>query len=108
MPGSPSDVSRSLRRKRAREAKEQLELVSASMSPSVMSSDRTGTPSFSQGRGPSSANDVNFFKISNDGFRGVAGVEWLGEGEMGVVERPYGDFAGELPMAFSSGGFGRS
>ena len=105
LPGSPSDVSRSLRRKRAREAREQLEW----MSPSVHSSDRTGTPtSLIQARGPSAANDPEFFTISNDAFRGVAAVDWLGEGEMAVVERPYGDYVGELPAAFRSGGFGRS
>jgi len=108
-PGSPSDVSRSLRRKRAREAREQLELVSASMSmsPSVQSSDRTGTGAGTSLRGQSSANDPESIRISNDGFRGVAGVEWLGEGELAVVERPYEDYVGELPAAFWSGGFGK-
>lgn len=109
IPGSPSDVSRSLRKKRAREAKEQLDLVSASLSPSIHSSERTGTPTLLlHARGPSSANDPDFFKISNDGFRAVVAVDWLGQGELCVVERPYGDYVGELPAAFSSGGFGRS
>ena len=109
LPGSPSDISRSLRRKRAREAREQLELVSASLSPSIQSSDRAGTPlSASPLRGGSSANDPDFYKFTNHGFRGIMGVEWLAEGEMMVVERPYSDFVGELPPAFFTGGFGRS
>ncbi len=78
------------------------------MSPSVHSSDRIGTPILGQGRGVSSANDPEFFKVMNEGFRGLLAADWLSEGEMAVVERPYGDYVGELPAAFSSGGFGRS
>ncbi|ORX40916.1 quinon protein alcohol dehydrogenase-like superfamily [Kockovaella imperatae] len=77
----------SLRKKRAREAREALESVSSSSA------------------GP---DDPNFFKISLDRFRGLGGVDWLAEGEMIVVERQLGDFMGELPPAFWSGGYGRA
>lgn len=131
-PSSPSDVSKSLRRKRAREAREQLEAVSAlsagASTPSLLdfSSDlgsvtRTGTPASATGTGtgstttwnktlasPSSADDPDFVKVIPNKFRSVAAVEWLNQGEMMVVERPLGDFEGELPPAFWTGRFGKS
>jgi U3 small nucleolar RNA-associated protein 4 len=130
-PSSPSDVSKSLRRKRAREAREQLEAVSAlsagASTPSLLdfsselgSVTRTGTPA-SAGTGtgstttwnkmmasPSSADDPDFVKVTPNKFRSVAAVEWLQQGEMMVVERPLGDFEGELPPAFWTGRFGKS
>lgn len=130
-PSSPSDVSKSLRRKRAREAREQLEAVSAlsagASTPSLVdfsselgSVTRTGTPA-SAGTGtgstttwnkmmasPSSADDPDFVKVTPNKFRSVAAVEWLKQGEMMVVERPLGDFEGELPPAFWTGRFGKS
>ena len=118
-------LSKSLRKKRAREAREALELVSLSGS-----SDRPSTPSglpglndsfnglsngvghgvgqWSPGKEPSSATDPEFYKMSLDKFKSVACVEWFGEGEMVVVERPFGDFVGELPAAFWTGSFGRA
>jgi len=114
-----SGLPRHIRRKRAREAREALELVSLSGS-----SDQLSTPvdggsviggggsvrgsSAVPGHGWSSAKDPEFYKLQTDKFRGVAAVEWFGEGEMVVVERPFGDFVGELPPAFWSGRFGSS
>jgi len=113
---SPSIVSKSLRRKRAREAREALEMVS--ISGSGTPSDRLSTPmsgvggftpgGTSWGGKLSSKDDPNFYKISNDKYRGVAAVDWVGEGEMIVVERPVGDFMGELPAPFWTAGFGRA
>lgn len=101
--------SRSVRRKRAREARDALaEMVSLSGS-----SDVPGTPMSTSSAGggaghASSAKDPEFYKIQTDRYRGIAGVDWFGEGEMVLVERPYGDFVGELPQAFWTGSFGRS
>jgi U3 small nucleolar RNA-associated protein 4 len=126
---SISVISKSLRKKRAREAKEALEAVSLSGS-----SDRFSTPmSASLGPGPgmrSSAGDPDFVKVWGGGgrFKNVIGVGWLGvneefeaqgdegaEGgdkgkkwELGVVERPWSDFVGELPAGFWEGRYGRS
>jgi U3 small nucleolar RNA-associated protein 4 len=114
--------SRSLRRKRAREAREQLV---KSTSPSLASSDVAtpvpGSPlahthslassSSSLARTvlqPSSANDPNFVKIVTDRFRAVVAVDWLADGELALVERPYADFVGELPPAFWTGSYGRA
>jgi len=103
--------SKSLRRKRAREAREQL-VEAASVSPSLASSDiAPGSPTASLARTvlqPSSANDPDFLKIVTDRFRSVVAVDWLGEGELMLVERPYADFVGELPPAFWTGSYGRA
>jgi len=101
-PSSTDALSRSSRKKRAREAREALELVSISGS-----SDQPSL-SIASPRAKSSADDPEFYKLQNDAFRGVAGVDWFGPGEMVVVERPYGDFVGELPQAFWAGRFGSS
>lgn len=102
--------SNSLRRKRAREAREQLiELSSAS--PSLASSDVPGSPTASLARSvlqPSSANDPDFVKIVTDRFRSVVAVDWLAEGELLLVERPYADFVADLPPAFWTGSYGRA
>jgi hypothetical protein len=58
--------------------------------------------------GKSSSEDPEFAKFTHDRFRAVAGIEWVGEGEMVVVERPMGDFVDELPAMFHMGGYGRS
>lgn len=114
--------SRSLRRKRAREAREAL-IESVSISGS---SDHPSTPAGGSvngnassnaapgvlgallGRAASSANNREFYKIQADNYRGVCAVDWFGEGEMVLVERPFGDFVGELPQAFWAGSFGKS
>lgn len=59
-------------------------------------------------KGASSTEDPEFFKFTHDRFRAVGGIDWVGEGEMVVVERPMGDFAGELPAVFWTGRYGRS
>lgn len=96
-------LSRSVRKKRAREAREALELVSQSGS-----SDRLPTPTYTPTSEQSSARDPEFYKIVSDKFRGVVGVDWFGEGEMCVIERPMGDFVGELPSPFWTGSFGKA
>lgn len=108
-------LENNLRKKRAREAMEQLERTSNG-SPSVASTPVPGSPMSAHGsseisvgeRGMSSTELPEFFKFTHDRFRSVAGIEWVGEGEMVVVERPVGDFVGELPAMFWTGGFGRS
>jgi U3 small nucleolar RNA-associated protein 4 len=108
---SPQPLSsKSLRRKRAREAREQL-VEASSASPSLASSDVPGSPTASLARTvltPSSANDPEFLKIVTDRFRSVVAVDWLGEGELVLVERPYADFVTELPPAFWTGSYGRA
>jgi U3 small nucleolar RNA-associated protein 4 len=130
--GNPQngEISKVSRKKRAREAREALEAISLSGS-----SDRFSTPLSSTGPGitPSSANDPDFVKVWGGGgrFKGVIGVGWLAVGEdeadldlgmgddkgsgdeekkweLGIVERPWGDFVGELPAGFWEGRFGRS
>ena len=104
LPTESSNLSRTSRKKRAREAREALELVSISGS-----SDQPSTPiSAASPRIKSSADDPEFYKLQNDAFRGVTAVDWFGPGEMVVLERPYGDFVGELPQAFWAGRFGSS
>ena len=113
-----SGLPRNIRRKRAREAREALELVSLSGSSDQLSTPIEGSTAGGAGsarassvvsaQGWSSAKDPEFYKLQTDKFRGVAAVEWFGEGEMAVVERPFGDFVGELPPAFWSGRFGSS
>lgn len=97
------------RRKRAREAREALaEMVSLSGSSDVPSTPMSSTGSIGGLGGTSSSKDPNFFKVQEDRYRGVVGVDWFGEGEMVLVERPFGDFVGELPQAFWTGTFGRA
>ncbi|TXT12946.1 hypothetical protein VHUM_01347 [Vanrija humicola] len=104
--GEPAPLSsKSLRRKRAREAREQLEASSAS--PSLAASSSLAR-SLVLKSAPSSANDPEFVKVATDKFRSVVAVDWLEEGEMVLVERPYADFVGELPPAFWTGTYGRA
>ncbi|KAK8850731.1 hypothetical protein IAR55_004651 [Kwoniella newhampshirensis] len=107
--GSPAGLggsSKAMRKKRAREAREQRTHID-SASPSVIDSTE----------GAKTTEREEFYKIVKDRFRSVLGVGWLaassntmgeGEVEVAVVERPWGDFVGDLPGAFWSGGFGRS
>lgn len=112
-PGTPLS-SRSLRKKRAREAREQLEASSASPSlASIENVPASPAASVSLARmvlkgTPSSANDPDFVKVATDRFRAVVAADWLGEGELMLVERPYADFVGELPPAFWTGAYGRA
>lgn len=55
----------------------------------------------------SSASDPDFYRFTHDAFRSLAAVDWLGSGEMMVVERPMGDFVQDLPGAFFVGTYGR-
>ena len=55
----------------------------------------------------SSASDPDFYRFTHDAFRSLAAVEWMGKGEMMVVERPMRDFVGDLPGAFFVGTYGR-
>lgn len=118
--GTSKSFQKSLRRKWAEEARDQLERASAS-SPSLSTSDAApSTPNGAIGSplsrqvssepsvGKSSSEDPEFAKFTHDRFRAVAGIEWVGEGEMVVVERPMGDFVDELPAMFHMGGYGRS
>ncbi|BEJ03180.1 hypothetical protein CcaverHIS641_0103550 [Cutaneotrichosporon cavernicola] len=103
-PGTPLD-SRSLRKKRAREAREALE----ASSPSSMPSPSSPTMLLSRVlKTPSAANDPDFVKVATDRFRSVVGADWLADGELVLVERPYADFVSELPPAFWTGKYGRS
>nr|XP_019050895.1 hypothetical protein I302_01338 [Kwoniella bestiolae CBS 10118]OCF29825.1 hypothetical protein I302_01338 [Kwoniella bestiolae CBS 10118] len=89
-----SPVSKESRKKRAREAKlarDQIDTLS------------TSTP----GAGAGGGEGEGEIKVIRDRFKSILGVGWVGN-ELGVVERPWGDFAGELPNAFWSGGYGRS
>ncbi|OCF35969.1 hypothetical protein I316_02464 [Kwoniella heveanensis BCC8398] len=100
--GSPG-LSKAMRKKRAREAREAKEHIEGA------------TP----GTTPLVSNDEDI-KVIRDRFKGILGVGWLAseigapgttadaECEIGVVERPWSDFAGDLPGAFWSGSFGRS
>lgn len=63
-----------------------------------------------------------YYKIISDRFKSILSVGWLvgshqsqgeergeeGELEVGVVERPWGDFVAELPGVFWSGSYGSS
>ena len=60
-----------------------------------------------QAHHPSSAQDPDFYRFTHDAFRSLAAVDWLGNGELMVVERPMGDFVRELPGAFFVGTYGR-
>ncbi|WWD07161.1 hypothetical protein V865_005258 [Kwoniella europaea PYCC6329] len=92
--GSPAAGGRNgSKKKRAREAK--------------LARDHLDTPSVAEeGEGEME------IKVIRDRFKSILAIGWLGQGqgqgELGVVERPFGDFAGELPNAFWSGGYGRS
>ncbi|KAL7420926.1 U3 small nucleolar RNA-associated protein [Cryptotrichosporon argae] len=104
---------RGVRRKRAREAREALELASASASasPSVSVASHSVSSASAAGsvRGAvSAAADPEFCKIDTDRFRAVVAVAWLAEAEMAVVERPQADYAAQLPPAFWSAGYGRA
>ncbi|WVQ86293.1 hypothetical protein IAT38_008462 [Cryptococcus sp. DSM 104549] len=105
---SSTGLTRAMRKKRAREAREARENLS-SATPSVIEAEHGASSSTAVGLN-GGARTEDFYKIVKDRFKSVLGVGWLGEegGEVGVVERPWGDFAGELPGAFWSGGFGRS
>ena len=59
------------------------------------------------------SDEEGFFRITSDRFRSIAGVGFVqdreaGGEEMVLVERPYGDFVGELPPAFVSARYGRT
>ncbi|OCF56068.1 hypothetical protein L486_06009 [Kwoniella mangroviensis CBS 10435] len=91
--GSPAGGRGGSKKKRAREAK--------------LARDHLDTPSVAEeGEGEME------IKVIRDRFKSILAIGWLGQGqgqgELGVVERPFGDFAGELPNAFWSGGYGRS
>lgn len=81
-------------------------------SPSPAGSLANGISASGHGHGgqahhPSSAQDPDFYRFTHDAFRSLAAVDWLGNGEMMVVERPMGDFVRELPGAFFVGTYGR-
>ncbi|WWD20897.1 hypothetical protein CI109_105375 [Kwoniella shandongensis] len=113
--GSPvGGLSKAMRKKRAREAREQRTQID-SASPSVVDSSELHANKTVPGE------KEEFYKIVKDRFKSVLGVGWLaststststgtteGEVEVAVVERPWGDFVGDLPGAFWSGTFGRS
>lgn len=111
--GSGLETKKSSRRKRAREAREALERSTTDSNATPNHSDR-GTPVHmnGHGNGVGHANgDVEGEMVKFHGgetFRSIVGVGWLGPGELGVVERPMGDFAGELPPAFFTASYGRS
>lgn len=105
-------TSKALRRKRAREAREALEASSASPSVTTgsVASDMplSVVPQPIRSKGVSSANDADFVKVATDRFRAIVDVDWLGEGELMLVERPYADYVGELPPAFWTGSYGKA
>lgn len=105
-------TSKALRRKRAREAREALEASSASPSVTTgsVASDMPLTvhPQPIRSKGQSSANDADFIKVATDRFRAIVDVDWLAEGELMLVERPYADYVGELPPAFWTGSYGKA
>ncbi|WVQ95410.1 hypothetical protein IAU59_002507 [Kwoniella sp. CBS 9459] len=104
--GSPG-LSKAMRKKRAREAREAKEQIEGST---------TATP----GSGLGSPTNDEDIKVIRDRFKGVLAVGWFASDaggvsddaqaayEIAVVERPWSDFAGDLPGAFWSGSFGRS
>jgi hypothetical protein len=111
------ETKKANRRKRALEAKEALE-----RSTTDSNTDR-GTPVNGTGNGVVNGNgngignghgnaggiDGEMVKFhGGEMFRSLVGVGWFGPGELGVVERPVGDFAGELPPAFFTASYGRS
>lgn len=119
--GHGMESKKSSRRKRAREAKEALERSTTNSNSTPVHSDR-GTPFNGSsnmnmnmngtgigGGGEGSNVDGEMVKYhGGESFRSIIGVGWFGAGEMGVVERPVGDFAGELPPAFFTASYGRS
>jgi U3 small nucleolar RNA-associated protein 4 len=107
VPGTPLDPS-SQKKKRAREAREAAREALEASSPGSLTP-ASPTMLLSQVlKTPSSANDPDFVKVATDRFRGVVGADWLADGELMLVERPYADFVGELPPAFWTGKYGRS
>lgn len=105
-------TSKALRRKRAREAREALQASSASPSVTTgsVASDMPLNPHQApiKSKGQSSANDAEFVKVATDRFRSIVAVDWLGAGELLLVERPYADYVGELPPAFWTGSYGKA
>lgn len=114
-----------MRKKRAREAREALERsTSLSLSISGQLDSPTRTPSIGSSPLPSSHSEEIDYSVKLHGtesFRGIIGVGWMAPtstqdsgyghgrgGELVVVERPMGDFLGELPPAFVVASFGRS
>lgn len=97
----PESLTRAMRRKRAREARDALE----ASSPSI---EAPPSPFQAARKTPSSAADPDFVKVATDRFRAICGAAWLGEGELALIERPYADFVGELPPAFWTGQYGRA
>ncbi|ODN79167.1 hypothetical protein L198_07917 [Cryptococcus wingfieldii CBS 7118] len=104
-------VGKASRKKRAREARQAREHLS-SLTPTPLGSVPSTPVSVSeemkhQHLGGEGRED--YYNIVTDRFRSILGVGWLGEeGEVGVVERPWGDFVGDLPGVFWSAGYGRS
>lgn len=114
---------KALRRKRAREAREALEQTASTPasvsafsdnleqnpSPSVVSvSERSMSGMGTSTPVKSSSEDPHFVKIhGSETFRGIIGAGWFGNGELAVVERPWGDFVGDLPGQFRTAGFGK-
>ncbi|TYJ51515.1 hypothetical protein B9479_007911 [Cryptococcus floricola] len=98
-----SVVGKASRKKRAREARQAREhLSSLTPSGSVPSTPVSEEMKHLEGR-------EDYYNIVTDRFKSILGVGWLGEeGEVGVVERPWGDFVGDLPGVFWSAGYGRS
>lgn len=117
------------RRKRAREAREALERSTST----PMDSPAPSTPISLIGSTSSSGTEDYSVKFhGTESFRGIIGVGWMsprslstsiedgglgmigagrgkeGDGELVVVERPVGDFLGDLPPAFVVASFGRS
>ncbi|WVQ77610.1 hypothetical protein IAR50_007298 [Cryptococcus sp. DSM 104548] len=96
-------VGKASRKKRAREARQAREhLSSLTPSGSVPSTPISEELKHLEGRD-------DYYNIVTDRFKSILGVGWLGaEGEVGVVERPWGDFVGDLPGVFWTAGYGRS
>jgi len=88
------------RRKRAREARDALERSTTG------SSERSTPLPLQNGLNGEEGGMVKVH--GGEVFRSIIGADWLGSGEMVVVERPFADFVGELPPAFVSASYGRS
>lgn len=124
------------RRKRAREAREALERSTSLSLSTPLDSPAPSTPISLSGLSSSSGvgqgqEDYTVKIHGTESFRGIIGVGWMsplghgggvdgmgmigagrggkeGQGEMVVVERPVGDFLGDLPPAYVVASFGRS
>ncbi|WRT70913.1 uncharacterized protein IL334_007912 [Kwoniella shivajii] len=92
--GNGGSLSKAMRKKRAREAKEQRDNLDSPSSDQIDNLSNHGK-------------EEEGCKIVRDRFKNILGVGWVQE-EMVIVERPLGDYAGELPGGFWTGGFGRS